>query len=337
MEIKESTQHTSISEERAQFFKLGWWIRQIKRSLDIRRPRGVITIILAFISLPCGVVGYNVCCPFSVLLLGPLAAFLSVRQEKDEIFSREQGAIVGSISAIVIVLIQTIVLTTYLILSLNNLSPSILNSSNYPEIDPSNLSFTLFNWHVLITVFNLLITGIIAYLTGYVSVTLEKSGKQFDVSKSLAKTTSRKDELIFSQIEQILNVQLREKIKRATSFLNIDNVDVGLFLLSKEFESTLLTYLVQAERCGKITNPTPGKWKSLDEMINSISKEGIITDKAILHYLRQKRNDRAHGTMPSLNERQLMMNNLQSFAGLYIDYIKLFDEMTSTLTKQDSA
>ena len=126
-------------------------------------------------------------------------------------------------------------------------------------------------------------------------------------------------------------MQLQEKVRRTTGFLNIDNVDVGLFLLSKEFESTLLTYLLQAEKRGKISNPTPGKWKSLDEMINFISKEGIVTDKATLHYLRQKRNDRAHGTMPSLSERQLMMDNLQIVTSLYIDYIKFFDDMTNAL------
>lgn len=140
-----------------------------------------------------------------------------------------------------------------------------------------------------------------------------------------------KEGLKFLQIEKISNIQLQEKVKRATGFFNIDNVDVGLFLLSKEFESTLLAYLLQAERRGKISNPTPGKWKSLDEMINFISKEGLITDKATLHYLRQKRNDRAHGTMPSLDERQLMMDNLQIVTSLYIDYIKFFDDMTNAL------
>lgn len=135
----------------------------------------------------------------------------------------------------------------------------------------------------------------------------------------------------FLQVEKISNLQLQEKVKRAVGFLNLENVDVGLFLLSKEFESVLLTYLLQAEKRGKIVNPTPGKWKSLDEMINFISKEGLVTDKATLHYLRQKRNDRAHGTMPSLDERQLMMNNLQIVTSLYIDYIKFFDDLTNAL------
>jgi len=139
------------------------------------------------------------------------------------------------------------------------------------------------------------------------------------------------ENLQFPQIDKISNIELKDKVKRAMGFLNLENVDIGLFLLSKEFESTLLMYLLQAEKRGKITNPTPGKWKSLDEMINFISKEGLVTDKATLHYLRQKRNDRAHGTMPSIEERQLMMNNLQVVTNLYIDYIKFFDDRTNAL------
>ncbi len=139
------------------------------------------------------------------------------------------------------------------------------------------------------------------------------------------------ENLQFPQIDKISNIGLKDKVKRAIGFLNLENVDIGLFLLSKEFESTLLMYLLQAEKHGKITNPTPGKWKSLDEMINFISKEGLITDKATLHYLRQKRNDRAHGTMPTIEERQLMMNNLQVVTNLYIDYIKFFDDRTNAL------
>lgn len=139
------------------------------------------------------------------------------------------------------------------------------------------------------------------------------------------------ENLQFPQIDKISNIELKDKVKRAIGFLNLENVDIGLFLLSKEFESTLLMYLLQAEKYGKITNPTPGKWKSLDEMINFISKEGLVTDKATLHYLRQKRNDRAHGTMPSIEERQLMMNNLQVVTNLYIDYIKFFDDRTNAL------
>ena len=133
-----------------------------------------------------------------------------------------------------------------------------------------------------------------------------------------------KEKLTFSQIEQISNNILREKIKRAVSFLNLDDVDIGLFLLGKEFEATLKRYLQQAYS-------TSGKWKSLDAMISFIAKEGIITDKAILNYLRQKRNDRAHGTMPSLDERQIIMNNVRSSANLYIDYIKFFDDLTNQL------
>jgi hypothetical protein len=133
--------------------------------------------------------------------------------------------------------------------------------------------------------------------------------------------------LDFPQSDAIADGKLKEKAKRAISFLNLENVDVGLFLLSKEFEAALEKYLRVAIAAGKIANPPRGRW-SLDSMITCVKQEGIITDQAILHFLRQKRNDRAHGTMPSLKERQVLMNSVQYIAGLYIDYIKFFDDLS---------
>lgn len=133
--------------------------------------------------------------------------------------------------------------------------------------------------------------------------------------------------LDFPQSDSITDSTLKGKVKRAISFLNVENIDVGLFLLSKEFEATLKKYLTVAIAAGEIVNPPKGGW-NLDNMITCIKQKGAITDQATLHFLRQKRNDRAHGTMPSLKERQVLMNSVQYLAGLYIDYIKFFDDLT---------
>ncbi len=66
-------------------------------------------------------------------------------------------------------------------------------------------------------------------------------------------------------------------------------------------------------------------------MIDWARNDRIITDNAILNYLRQERNNRAHGGMPSLAERKLLMKNVQHLAGLYIDYIKLLDNIIYSL------
>lgn len=143
-----------------------------------------------------------------------------------------------------------------------------------------------------------------------------------------------KDELAVYNIDSIPTDDLRQKIKRALEFLNEENVDVGLFLLSKEFEATLKAYLMKASAKGKLQTFPPGKspdkW-NLNGMVDCAKDNGIITDNAVFHYLRQVRNDRAHGTMPKPKEMQVLMKNAQYLASLYIDYIRLLDDLSQSL------
>ena len=71
--------------------------------------------------------------------------------------------------------------------------------------------------------------------------------------------------------------------------------------------------------------------QSLTAAILCLRDNNIVNDQAVLQYLRQERNNRAHGTMPTLAERKVLMNSIQFTAGMYIDYCKLFDEMTVSL------
>jgi hypothetical protein len=139
---------------------------------------------------------------------------------------------------------------------------------------------------------------------------------------------------LFPQVQNIADATLREKVERALPFLTEENVDIGLFLLSKEFEATLKSYLIKASAKGKLVTLPPGKgpdkW-TLNGMVDCAKDNGIITDHATFHYLRQARNDRAHGTMPSLPERQLLMKYVQYIADLYIDYIKILDDLFQNL------
>jgi len=134
--------------------------------------------------------------------------------------------------------------------------------------------------------------------------------------------------LSFEQIDDIVNEDLREKVKRAIALLDLDNVDAGLFMLGKEFEATLKRYLEKASSMDKITPPRGDrdKW-NLAGMIACAQRNGIIADRGALEYLRAKRNERAHGSMPSLRERQILMDNVELVAGIYIDYIRLFDDL----------
>ncbi len=140
-------------------------------------------------------------------------------------------------------------------------------------------------------------------------------------------------QISYPQISKISNPDLRVKVERALQFLNIEYVDIGLFLLSKEFEEVLRRYLSRANSLGKLKiAPTlpEEKWK-LDSMISSVVQNGLLTDKATLSFLRQKRNDRAHGTMPPPEELEILMKSAPLLANMYIDYIKYFDDLYSQL------
>ncbi|MDQ2885660.1 MAG: hypothetical protein M3Y39_06195 [Chloroflexota bacterium] len=141
---------------------------------------------------------------------------------------------------------------------------------------------------------------------------------------------------LFQQTQNITNVILREDVQKALSNLTEENVDVGLFQLGRQFESTLKTFLVAAYAKQKLAK-TPGNISpdqlKLFEMIKCLKDNGFVTDDAALSYLRQQRNDRAHGSTPNLAERRVLMNNVHYLASLYIDYIKLLDDLFQNLYK----
>ncbi|MFL5691577.1 MAG: hypothetical protein ACJ795_07205 [Ktedonobacteraceae bacterium] len=138
--------------------------------------------------------------------------------------------------------------------------------------------------------------------------------------------------LEFPQIQSIASVNLRENIERALNFLDEENVDVGLFLLSKEFEATLKICLIVAQSKGILQTtpgPDPDKWL-LANMVDCATKHRIITDKGVVQYLRQERNNRSHGSMPSQAERKILMENINYLAGLYIGYIEMLEKRLDT-------
>jgi hypothetical protein len=151
-----------------------------------------------------------------------------------------------------------------------------------------------------------------------------------DTRKVMCRFKQEDSSLPFPQVDVIQTAELRQKVGRALTFLNENDVDISLFLLSKEFEATLKCYLITGQSKGEFLD-LPSNRLSLDGMINFIKSRGIITDQSVLHFLRQKRNDRAHGTMPVTEERKMMMKHAQTTAGMYIDYIKYLDDLTYDL------
>lgn len=144
----------------------------------------------------------------------------------------------------------------------------------------------------------------------------------------------------FHAISKIQSLNRRDRVTRAMEYLNPEEVDIGLFQLGKTFESTLKAYLKLALTRGKITCTNLSltkldEWK-LATMIECVWSAHIITDKSTFSFLRQERNERAHGEMPSSEELNVIWQGVEQLAGMYVQAIQLFDNLIYQLEKEDN-
>jgi hypothetical protein len=168
-----------------------------------------------------------------------------------------------------------------------------------------------------------------------------------DKSDIIEKYTNPENRVVFcrlkhhisSQFPQAINITdplIKAEVGRAIENFTMNNVDIGLFLLGRQFEVVIKRALLKGIQKSAIVLPTnipsdPLKWK-LSHMVDAAKQCGLITDLGVVNLLRQERNDRAHGDTPSLDERQIMLNNIQYLAGLYIEYIILFSKYEQSWT-----
>ena len=127
----------------------------------------------------------------------------------------------------------------------------------------------------------------------------------------------------FPKINLIDEPNLKENLIRATNNLTIENVDNGLFQLGKLFENELQSYLSEARAKGTL-DVTRNDLNRLVSMIECIERNGVVKNKHHLTFLRQERNRRAHGEIPTLQERQRLMEQAHFLGGLFVDYITFF-------------
>lgn len=127
------------------------------------------------------------------------------------------------------------------------------------------------------------------------------------------------------QLDDIEDQDLRHSLHRAVSNLNIDDIDMGLFQLGKIFENVLRAYLltVRSEGIFKVTRKD---LRRLVSMIDCVERNRIIRRKHHLTLLREQRNERAHGEIPTLKKRKKLMQYAPFLGDLYIYYIKFFYE-----------
>ena len=124
-------------------------------------------------------------------------------------------------------------------------------------------------------------------------------------------------------VGKIADRSVRAETERALRMLHIDTIDVALFQLGKLFENSLKEYMKAVAAEGKIQVTSKDK-KRLFDMVNWAERNNLIADTNAPHFLRMERNDRAHGSIPDLDERSALLANSRHVVEVYLQYIALF-------------
>ncbi|MEQ1559583.1 MAG: hypothetical protein ABL933_11685 [Methyloglobulus sp.] len=117
---------------------------------------------------------------------------------------------------------------------------------------------------------------------------------------------------------------LMQKLSRALSKLTLDDVDMALFEFGVLFENAIRDYLV-ALRKKEPAKVSGNDLSKLAAMIDCAVREKIVTKGHHLNVLREERNNRAHGNIPSKEEREVLYNKAHYIADLFLKYICFFD------------
>lgn len=117
---------------------------------------------------------------------------------------------------------------------------------------------------------------------------------------------------------------LMKKLSRALSKLTLDEVDMALFEFGVLFENAIRDYLV-ALRKKEPAKVSGNDLSKLAAMIDCAVREKIVTKGHHLNVLREERNNRAHGNIPSKEEREVLYNKAHYIADLFLNYICFFD------------
>ena len=114
-------------------------------------------------------------------------------------------------------------------------------------------------------------------------------------------------------------------LQRPLSKLTVEEIDIALFEFGVLFENKLREFLQAAKNGGQL-NISAKDMSRLVDMVNCAVREGVVTKGHHLNTLREERNKRAHGNIPSLQERQVLFNKAHYVADLFVEYISFFHE-----------
>lgn len=136
--------------------------------------------------------------------------------------------------------------------------------------------------------------------------------------------------LDLSPLDKCPDAEVIENVVKATDKLNEKDVDIGLFELGRIFENILKKYLVQFRNNGLLSVHE----KDLERLVSMIScierNKDHIPVKFKQHHLtllREDRNLRAHGEMPSKQDRLVILAKSPFIVEMYIDYIVKFSAL----------
>jgi hypothetical protein len=138
--------------------------------------------------------------------------------------------------------------------------------------------------------------------------------------------------LDLSPLDSCDNPEIIENVIKATDKLNEKDVDIGLFELGRTFENVLKQFLLLS----KVNDSFEVNRKDLEKlvaMINCVEKnKEFISVKFKQHHLtllREDRNLRAHGVMPSKQDKLVILTKAPFIVEMYIDYIVRFSALVS--------
>lgn len=131
---------------------------------------------------------------------------------------------------------------------------------------------------------------------------------------------------VFPQIAKLNDPNKVAQAREAVALLTLEHTHDGLFKLGRLFENVLKEYVSAADPNTSTMN--------LNNMINWVAARGIVSDAAVLHVLRQVRNEQAHPS--SGDEKRTTLNTAASIAGIYLDYIVFFSQQREKLIASEA-
>ncbi len=139
---------------------------------------------------------------------------------------------------------------------------------------------------------------------------------------------------VFSQLNAICDPSWKAECERGVAKLTIDDVDIGLFILGRQFDHAL-RHLLETARDYAGMAVSDDHLKSLGKRIVWAVNHKVFHDEATLNLLKNERNARGHEPSP-VEERRAIMKFAPFLAGLYLDYLIIIEQKAGKFRSQGS-